>query len=66
MRFFKKKNYPKNDKKNSKIFRFLTFLCNFCQIFETSWIRMLKTLSVTGMAGIRCPVCFSEEIMAVF
>ena len=49
--------------KNQKFYRFSTFLCIFCQIFDRLRGLELKTFN---MALIRCPVGFSEEIFVVF
>ena len=59
---FLERKGPKNDKKTKNfpiVNVFMQFLSNFR---KTSWIRMLKTLN---MALVRCPVGFSEEIIAI-
>ena len=66
--FLKRRKWPLNDEmtpkmtKIPKFLNFLTFLCNFCHVFERHRIRMLKTFN---RARIHSPIVFYEEINAI-
>ena len=62
---FKKKNISNwhRNRQKTQNFHFQSFYAVFVKFIQTSWNKMFKTLNV---AGIRCPVGFLEELIAVF
>ena len=60
---FWEEKHPKMTKNNKKFLVFKVFMQSLSYFRWTSWIRMMRMLN---MALIRCPVEFSEKIVAVF